>query len=739
MNLFVNFNIYCSVIMIPLLLNLSWELPFSNPVVKFLLILLVILIVPLILERMKIPSLLGLIIAGAIIGPNGFHLLERDSGIILSGTAGLLYIMFLAGLEIDLIDFNKNKYRSIIFGIFTFVIPMILGSIVSYYFLNFSILTSLLLASMFASHTLLAYPMISKLGVSKNQAVNVTIGGTIITDTLALIVLAIVIGVASGEVTNSFWIELSISLLIFSSIILFVFPIIAHIFMKYIGDSISQYIFVLTMVFLGSVLAEIAGVEGIIGAFLTGLSLNKLIPHTSTLMNRIEFVGNSIFIPFFLISVGMLINYKILFTSLDSLIVAITMIFVATSAKFLAAYATQKTFNYTKDERNLIFGLSNAQAAATLAAVLVGYNFILEYDVDGNPIRLLDDSVLNGTILMILATCTIASFVAQKGAINLVLKEEESGNSENIEAISRDNKKGEVFNKMMLCINNVELVDEYINFALSLRSKKVGKEMYAVSILSNRNTNDYIEKNALKGLYKAQKYAAAAGFEFHINLRYYDDIKVGLVGVKRELKIGDIIIVDKHISKLGKSIFDIFTFEELSALQANLYYYNKKQPISTIKVFNIILPQHIEKTKNFSSMIVNLWMLGKNTGAKINFFAHFEILEILKLINFKYKLNATFSEICFDGNIQENVLQIKQNEAYIFIITSKDSYAFKTYFEKLNQHYYSDFSNTNLITVFLSDSKNSAKNINSLAKLNNESLKIEDIANSILFTLKSLS
>jgi Kef-type K+ transport system membrane component KefB len=288
-------------------------LPLANPILKFLVILLIILFAPILLNRFKIPHLLGLIIAGAVIGPFGFNLIMRDSGIVMSGTAGLLYIMFLAGLEIDLAQFRRNSFRSIIFGMYTFLIPMALGTAAGYYLLQFSLPTSILLASMFASHTLIAYPIISKMGLSRNKAVNIAVGGTMITDTLALIVLAVIVGMANGQVDQEFWIQLSASIVAFGLVIIIFFPIVARWFLKRFDDPVTQYIFVLVMVFLGAVLAEIAGIEGIIGAFLAGLALNRLIPYTSPLMNRIEFVGNAIFIPFFLIGVGMLVDYRAFF------------------------------------------------------------------------------------------------------------------------------------------------------------------------------------------------------------------------------------------------------------------------------------------------------------------------------------------------------------------------------------------------------------------------------------------
>ncbi|MGB0177766.1 MAG: cation:proton antiporter, partial [Owenweeksia sp.] len=476
------------------LLNIfETSLPLTNPVLKFLLILVIILFAPILLNKVKIPHLLGLIIAGAVIGPNGFNLMERDSSIILSGTAGLLYIMFLAGLEINLADFRKNSRMSLVFGFYTFSIPMVMGTLTGLYLLEFSIPTSVLLASMFASHTLIAYPLISKLGIARNKAVNITVGGTMITDTLALLVLAVIAGMTTGEVNAAFWIRLSVSIVVFGLIVILLFPLISRWFFKRFDDSVSQYIFVLVMVFLGAVLAEAAGIEAIIGAFLAGLALNRLIPHTSPLMNRIEFVGNAIFIPFFLIGVGMLIDYRAFFADWETIKVAAVMILIATCAKYIAAWLTQKSFKFSVDERRLIFGLSNAQAAATLAAVLVGYNIVVGETEAGEPIRLLNESVLNGTILMILFTCTIASFVAQKGARNIAL----------LEASEDTNDESADQERILIPVNNPETTDELINLGITIKSRKNREGLYALSIIDDNATDGAAEKKARKILHRA--------------------------------------------------------------------------------------------------------------------------------------------------------------------------------------------------------------------------------------------
>src|SRR5688572_2680047 len=344
-----------------LLTGFDFTLPLKNPVIIFSLVLFIILFAPILLNKLKFPPIIGLILAGIVIGPYGFKLLLRDSSIVLFGTVGLLYIMFTAGLEIDLDEFKKNRVKSLVFGLFTFLFPMFLGGLTAYYVLGFSTASSALMGCMFASHTLLAYPIASKFGISRIRSVTLTIGGTIITDVLALMVLATVTGMTRGEIGTAFWLRLAISTFLFGLIVFFLFPRIARWFFKTFEDHISQYIFVLAMVFLGSFLAEVAGLEAIIGAFLSGLALNRFIPHTSPLMNRIDFVGNAFFIPFFLISVGMLVDFSVLFKGLGALKVAGVMIVVAVTSKFIAAWLTQKTFKFSVLERQIIYGLSTAR------------------------------------------------------------------------------------------------------------------------------------------------------------------------------------------------------------------------------------------------------------------------------------------------------------------------------------------------------------------------------------------
>lgn len=645
--------------------TIDFTLPLADPVLKFLLILLIILAAPLLLNKLRIPHLLGLIIAGAIIGPHGFNLVLRDSSIILSGTAGLLYIMFLAGLEIDMADFKRNSTKSLAFGMYTFLIPMILGTVVGIWVLRFNVLTSVLLASMFASHTLIAYPIISKLGISKNKAVSITVGGTMITDTLALLVLTIIVGMATGQVNDMFWIRLGVSILIFALIVLFGFPFIGRWFFKHVHDNISQYIFVLVMVFLGSFLAQVAGMEAIIGAFLSGLALNHLIPQSSPLMNRVEFVGNAIFIPFFLLGVGMLIDYRTFFTSFETIKVGLIMIIVATAAKYIAAWMTQKTFHLSTDQRSVIFGLSNAQAAATLAAVMVGYNVITGTDANGEPIRLLNESVLNGTILMILVTCTIASFAAQKGAHNIAAqdisdKEENKKESEHI----------------LIPVSNEKTVEELVNLSLAIKSPQNKNGLFALKVIDNHHSDEKALKQSRRVLQTAVNTAAATDTRMKDLLRYDLSISNAIASVVKEREITDLVVGLHKEKDIPAAFLGHIVESVLAESSVSTFIYKPAQPISTVRRHLIIIPELAEKEIGFNQIIFRLRNVTQNTGAATVFYGSEATLNALKKLLAKKSGEASYIEFNDWDDFLIVFRDIKPDDTMWIILSRKEGLSY---------------------------------------------------------------
>ncbi len=665
-------------------------LPLEHPVLKFLVILVIILFAPLLLNKVKIPHILGLIIAGVIIGPYGINLLERDSSIILSGTAGLLYIMFLAGMEIDMGDLKKNSLKSIFFGILTFVFPMGLGIFTSMYLLNFSIPTSIIVGTMYASHTLISYPIVTKLDVVKNRAVVITVGGTIITVTLSLLVFAVVIGMEQGEISNYFWTKLSVSVILFSAIILVLFPIIGRWFLKRISDNVSQYVFILVLVFLGAVLAEMAGIEGIIGAFMAGLALNRLVPATSPLMNRISFVGNAIFIPFFLISVGMLVDYRAFIVSWHTVYVATVMTVVATASKWLSAWITQKAFGYSKDERNIIFGLSNAQAAATLAVVMVGYNIITGYTQSGEPIRMLDDSILNGTIIMILITCTIATIVTQRAAVNISLKEAELTDLE-----ETDDKE-----KILIPLRYPDTVDELINLSALIKSKKNIDGVFGLNVINDASKEENSLKFSEKLLDKALVSASAVDISMHKLIRYDVNIVNGITSIIREHNITDLIL--SVTKKKGMSESFLGNLNEGILMKSNVttFVYRAVQPISTIKKHLVVVPQYAEHEIGFPFWLVKVWNIARNSGAVLNFYAYEKTLNIIRDIHKKHPIEADFTVFENWDKLKELSQKMRSDDSLTIVLGRNKSLSYISIMDKVPLYLKDYFASNNYVLIF---------------------------------------
>lgn len=580
-------------------LSRQFDLPFTNPVLIFSLILFIILIAPILLGKIKIPGIVGFIIAGILIGPNGFNILKKNSAIELFSTIGLLYIMFIAGIELDLAEFKKKKHKSFVFGFLTFAVPILIGFPVCYYLLHYSLLTSILTASMFATHTLVAYPIVNKFGISKNEAVAVTVGGTILTDTAVLIILAVIMGSVHGQLDSSFWIQLGISLTIFTATVFIVIPRIAKwFFTKLESEKTSHYIFVLSVVFFSAFLAQLAGIEPIIGAFVAGLALNRLIPHSSILMNRIEFVGNALFIPFFLISVGMLVDLRVLFRGPDALIVAGSLTLVAIIGKYLSATFTQWIFKYSKNQRVLIFGLSSAHAAATLAIILVGYKA-----------KIIDDNILNGTIILILVTCVAASFATEKAARAILSAEEITG----------PEVSGHIEN-ILIPIADFNNMDAMLDLAVLFKDKT---SVQPISLLSVVPDSDNAQSNLLtarKKLNDSVKYASGNGTEIEIIATLDHNVPSGVLRIAKE-KSANIIITGWP---RRTTVIDKFLGDKSAVLieqsPANLFILHLSKPITVHKSIQLVCPPAHLIEKNMGVWLTKVCKLSSELSLAVNCF-----------------------------------------------------------------------------------------------------------------------
>lgn len=669
------------------LFDLNIHFPVTDPTWIFFLVLIIILFAPMILGRLRIPHIIGMILAGVVVGKYGFNILERDSSFELFGKVGLYYIMFLAGLEMDMDDFKKNRTKGLVFGMFTFLIPMGLGIWSSMSMLNYGFLTSVLLASMYASHTLIAYPIISRYGLSRQRTVSITIGGTAVTVVLALMVLAVIGGMYKGEdVGGLFWVLLVAKVVLLFGLIIFLMPRISRWFFRTYEDAVMQFIFVLAMVFLGGGLMELVGMEGILGAFLAGLVLNRFVPHVSPLMNRLEFVGNALFIPYFLIGVGMIIDVRCLFTEGEALKVAVVMTVVATFSKWLAAWITQKIYGMKKVEGSLIFGLSNAQAAATLAAVLIGHGIIME-----NGERLLNDDVLNGTVVMILFTCIISSVVTERAARKMVTQENLMEGSE-----------GKEQERILIPVANPETIEELVGMALMMRHPKQKESLVALSVINDNNTSETKELIGKRNLERTAMIAAAADASVKTVLRYDLNIAQGIIHTQKEYAVTDIVIGLHRKTNLMDSFFGTMTENLLKGTNRQIMIAKLLMPVNTLRRIVVAVPDKAEYEKGFLKWMTQLCRMGKQLGCRVHFFATEDTLKHLRALTEKQEAN-TFTEFSLLEEWDDLLLltgQVNYDHLFVVVSSRKGSISYQTSFERLPSQISKYFANNSLLIVY---------------------------------------
>ena len=666
-------------------------LPITDPTWIFFLVLIIILFAPMILERLRIPHIIGMILAGVAIGEYGFNILERDSSFELFGKVGLYYIMFLAGLEMDMEDFKKNKTKGIIFGLLSFAIRFGIGTWCCMKFMGFGITTSLLMGCMFASHTLISYPIISRYGLSKLRSVNITIGGTVIVDTLALIGLAIIGGMYKGDSSGMFWVSMGIKVTLLTAFIIIFFPIIARRFFRNYSDNIMQFVFVLAMVFLGAGLMQFVGMEGIIGAFLTGLVLNRLIPHVSPLMNRLEFVGNAIFIPYFLIGVGMIIDVNSLFAGGTALKVAGIMTAVALGSKWIGAFITQKLFKMESNERSMIFGLSSASAAATLAAVLVGHQIIME-----NGERLINDDVLNGTVVMILITCIVSSLATERSARKFALEEKLQFNS------NKKEDSDEMPEQILIPVANPETTEHLVNLALMIRDIKLDKPLVALNVITDSKNIQERKQIGEKNLDKVAMIAASADVRVTPVTRYDLNVAAGITHAAEEYRATNLVIglhwkaniIDSFFGKLTESIIKS-SFQEIFIAKYMI-------PPTSVRKIHVAVPPKAEYETGFMKWIDHVSRIASQLACGIVFYGESDTITYVKEVAKKFSAASLASYVTMEQwcNFERIAKDMHHSHLAVVVCARRGSLSYNTSFEKLPSQMAKNFSANSLIVIY---------------------------------------
>jgi len=660
----------------------TFTLPLTDPVPILTIVLFIILLAPIVLRKLRIPSIVGLIIAGMAIGDHGFNIIAKGS-IDLFGKAGLLYIMFLAGLELDMAEFKKNKYKSIVFGFFTFVIPMGLGFLLCHKWLQFDFLASILISSMFATHTLVAYPLASRMGLSRNEAVTITVGGTIITDTAVLLILAAITGSYQGELNDIFWYKLGGSFLLFAFVVLFGFPFVGRWFLKKIkDDQTTHFIFVLAMVFLASYLAELAGVEAIIGAFLSGLALNQLIPHTSPLMNRIEFAGNAIFIPFFLITVGMLVDLRVLLRGTEALIIAGSLTIMAVVSKWLAAFITQKIFGYTATQRKIIFGLSTSHAAATIAVILIGYN-----------IGLVNENILNATVILILVTCMIGSFVTANAGRKLAILE--------VDKLPETANEQE---RILIPVIETESAEDLLDFAVMIKGEN---KHIPVEFLTVVQDDDEVKEKVLlnqKKLEKAIKHGAETETSVELITRVELNFSNGVARAVKERLISDLVLQwdENNSGFLFNKLFGTTTRNILDTVWETVYICRFMHPVNTTRKIVIVLTKNAEYEVGFRHWVRKIVLLSKQAGAKLEICGTEDTQKAMQVELKKVRGTVETTYKNFEDVEDFLVLSrnITNNDLIVVVSARKGTLSYNSYMDSIPGKLMKHFGQNNFILLY---------------------------------------
>ena len=667
-------------------LDFTLNLPITDPTWIFLLVLLIILFAPMLLNKLRIPHIIGMILAGLVIGEHGFNILARDSSFELFGKVGLYYIMFLAGLEMNMGDLKQNKGKALVLGVLAFVVPIVIGFVANVSLLKYGVLTSVLLASMYASHTLVAYPIVIRYGVSRHRSVVIAVGGTAVTDTLTLLVLAVVGGLFKGESGGLFWLGLVVKVIFLGSLIIWSFPRIGRWFFRRYDDNVMQFIFVLALVFLGAGLMEFVGMEGILGAFLAGLVLNRLIPHVSPLMNHLEFVGNALFIPYFLIGVGMLIDIHVIFGHGDALKVAGVMIVMALLGKWIACWLTQKIYGMSALERQSMYGLSTAQAAATLAAVLVGYGIILP-----NGERLLNEDVLNGTVLLILVTCVVSSFITERAARKIAMDE----------AHLEEDRSREP-EKILISVANPDTIEDLMNLSLVIRDPKMKDNLIALNVVNDSNNSGNSEARGKRYLEKAAMITASADVNLKQISRYDLNIAAGIIHTAKEHGVTDVIIGLHRKATIVDSFFGMLTENLLKGLHREVMVSKFLIPINTLRRIIVAVPPKAEYEAGFQKWVEHFCRMGTTLGCRVHFFANEETTPRLQaLIGKKYGQTMTDFTLLDDwGDLLLLTGQVNYDHLLVIISARPGSISYDSSFEKLPAQLGRYFANNSLIVLY---------------------------------------
>ena len=670
------------------MIHLAQYFPITDPTLTFFVVLLIILLAPIIMGKLRIPHIIGMVLAGVVVGKYGLNILVRDNSFELFGRVGLYYIMFLAALEMDMESIRKNRNRLLIFALLTFTVPLLLTYFMGIHLLNYGITASLLLGCIMASNTLVAYPIVSRYGLQRKPSVTLSVGSSIISLIFSLIMLAAIVASNKGEGSIGFWLFFVSKFVIYCAAAIFLQPRLTRWFLRRYSDAVMQFIFVLASLFLCAALSAAIGLEGIFGAFLSGLILNRYIPSVSPLKNRLEFIGNAVFIPYFLIGVGMLINVRLLFTGGGILWAVICITLFGTLGKAIAAYAACFGFRMPISSGHMMFGMTSAHAAGAIAMVMVGMNLLGE---DGAP--LVSAQMLNAVIVMILFTCIISSVITEQSAQRIILRDKELP----VEAHRKANDQ-----RILVPVKYPEYAERLMNMAILMLNRKQTRGLVALNVVYD---GEHMHRNMEQGnrlLEQMTQYCAGSDIQIQTQTRIAANIANGIKHAFKEFQATEILIGMHTHKEVSTKFWGEFHQSLFNGLNQQITMARLAQPLNTIRRIQVAVPSRAEFEPGFYRWLERLSRIAGNLECRIQFHGRTETLSLVNeyIKNRHPQVRADYSNMDHWNELPKLANDVADDHLFVIVTARKGTVSYKNALEYLPDEIQRYFNGKNLVIIF---------------------------------------
>ena len=662
--------------------------PITDPTLIFFVVMLIILFAPIVMGKLRIPHIIGMVLAGVAVGQYGLNILVRDDSFELFGKVGLYYIMFLASLEMDIEGVRRNKGRFGVFGLLTFAVPSVMTYVACITVLHYSVLASLLLGCIMASNTLIAYPIVGRYGLQRKPSVTLSVGSSMISLLMALVSLAAIVASYGGNTGVMFWLWFVGKFVGYCVLMALLIPRLARWFLRRYSDAVMQFIFVMSMLFMSAALSEAVGLEGIFGAFVAGLILNRFIPHVSPLMNRIEFIGNALFIPYFLIGVGMLINLRLLFAGGGIVGVVIMIVVFGTVGKAVAAYLAGWLFRLPVSSGNMMFGLTSAHAAGAIAMLMVGMKMEVE---PGVP--LVTDDMLNGVVIMILFTCIISTIMTERAAQQITLRDKE---------MPEDTTANESEEKVLIPMRYPEYAQRLVNLAMMMRSPKNTTQMVGLNVVYDDDDMPRKQEQGQRLLERMTQYAAAADIHMQTQVRVAANIANGIRHAYKEFRATEILIGMHMHPEVSQKFWGEFHQSLFNGLNSQIIMARLTQPLATIRRIQVAVPSRAQFEPGFYRWLERLCRLGCNLECHTEFFGREDVLPLIEnyVLSRHHDMRVSYTRMAHWAEMPSLAASISADNLFVVVTARKGTVSYKNALEFLPDEITRHFSGSNIMIIF---------------------------------------